>query len=304
MKPTFAQASASLTPCVPFQHLITKDLTEIPLFELSDRTNHKDALLVLHATGFSGCTYRALASHLSNRWDVFAIDFRGHGRSKKRSDETFHWVNFAKDVDAATKYIKRLGYDKISVFGHSMGAAAAILSLELGDQDIDKAFLFEPIIFKEPEDSAPNLDNPLAKLALRRRSSFDSYEAAYDNFTHKEPICRFLSTVVIDYLLSAFKLAPDGTVSLSCTKEDESLIYAFGGSHGAYHTLDRISNDVTILFGADTDTFDRTHFIDLARRLPKGTYQELKDTGHFAPMTHPEMLAKTMIKADHTNHHP
>ncbi len=299
MIPTFEQASASLAPCKPIKRLKTKDNTEIPLFELSERADREGAMLILHATGFSGCTYRTMASHLSSRWDVFAIDLRGHGRSRKRTDETFHWVNFTDDIDAATKYIKHLGYEELSVFGHSMGGAVAILSLARGNQDVDRAFLFEPIIFKEPEDSIPHFNNPLAKLALRRRSSFESYEVAYNNFTLKEPICRFESTVVVDYLLSAFKQAPNGTVTLLCKKEDESLIYAFGGSHSAYQLLNLVNNDVTILFGGVTDTFDRTHFIDIAKRLPKGTHIELRDIGHFGPMTHPEILAKTLITADH-----
>ncbi len=298
MNSTLAQALASSTSCKPVVRLKTQDLTEVPLFELSKRADRQGALLILHATGFSGCTYKEMGNSLSKRWDVFAVDFRGHGTSKKVPGETFDWRHFAYDVDAASSYIKSLGYEELSVFGHSMGGAAAILSLAQGNQDIDKLFLFEPIIFPVSDIRPPDPDNSLAKAALRRRTSFESLQTAYDNFVSKEPLCRFQVNVIVDYLLSAFEQTSDGSVRLLCAREDESLIYAFGSAHDAYRLLTRINNKVLLLFGGETDTFDRTHFIDLAKRLPRGRHKELVDIGHFGPMTHPQLLAEIILHED------
>ncbi|SHE76620.1 Pimeloyl-ACP methyl ester carboxylesterase [Ferrithrix thermotolerans DSM 19514] len=283
--------------CKPISTLVAQDGSEIPIYLLSSGSERQRAMIVLHATGFSGCTYRELAKSLGSTWDVYAIDFRGHGLSKAYADESFEWSHFASDVKEATGFLESMGYQHIDIFGHSMGGAAAILSLESNNPAADTVFLFEPIIIDNRGiDAVADEDSPLAKAAARRRSTFSSFEEAYTNFISKEPMARFSKSVVADYVTSGFDQLSDGTVSLRCKREIEARIYTLGGVHRAYESLSLIDNRVFVLYGASTDTFDGNHFQDLATQLVNGTAVEVRGVGHFGPMTHPSLVGSLISK--------
>lgn len=67
-------------------------------------------------------TFQRLAMALAESWDVIAMDFRGHGRSKGRY--TFS-ANEDKDLEAVLDWASAR-YQQVGVLGFSLGAAAAI----------------------------------------------------------------------------------------------------------------------------------------------------------------------------------
>ena len=78
-------------------------------------------LLFVHATGFCATVWRPMAQVLSERYDCWAVDIRGHGRSST-PPATFDWSGTADDVLAV---LDDLGGDGPWLgVGHSMGGAS------------------------------------------------------------------------------------------------------------------------------------------------------------------------------------
>ena len=80
-------------------------------------------LLIAHANGFCGGAYGPLARDLAEHRHVWALDFRGQGRSTPPEDLDFDWEGLADDVLAV---VDDLGGGPLDVVGHSMGGAGLL----------------------------------------------------------------------------------------------------------------------------------------------------------------------------------
>jgi pimeloyl-ACP methyl ester carboxylesterase len=89
------------------------------------------AVIVCHGAGRSKNTLPIVQTCkvLATKYDVFTFDFRGHMESSgvfKADGDTEY------DLKAMIEYVKNLGYQKIAVFGWSIGAWTALLSASRG----------------------------------------------------------------------------------------------------------------------------------------------------------------------------
>lgn len=108
--------------------LLTDDGVRISARHTPPRSTVADtgtAVVVAHGFTLSWANPAALllAERLGERAGVVAFDFRGHGRSAGVSTvgdlETL-------DVDAAVRYARWLGYERVVTLGFSMGAAVVV----------------------------------------------------------------------------------------------------------------------------------------------------------------------------------
>lgn len=75
-------------------------------------------LLLLHGLTFRWQSFSSLIPELSNRWQVYALDFRGHGKSSHDFAE-YRYEDLVNDtVEFVTEYIGQ----PTAIFGHSLGA--------------------------------------------------------------------------------------------------------------------------------------------------------------------------------------
>jgi len=90
------------------------------------QAGHQKAIIIAHGAFRTKNTfpYVILAQWLAYRYDVFTFDFRGHGQSGGNFDFSENTTN---DLRAVVKYARKLGYQKIGVFGRSMGAWTALI---------------------------------------------------------------------------------------------------------------------------------------------------------------------------------
>lgn len=79
-------------------------------------------LVLLHGIGRRWQDYATLIPHFSHRWHVHALDFRGHGRSARRTGE-YLVSDYARD---ALTLVDKLMEGPAIVYGHSLGAMVAV----------------------------------------------------------------------------------------------------------------------------------------------------------------------------------
>ncbi len=87
-------------------------------------------LLFLHGVGRCWQDFTGLMTSLAARWQVFGLDFRGHGLSA-RTGKSYFVRDYVRDALSAARYIGR----PIALYGHSLGGMTAGLAAEqLGPQ--------------------------------------------------------------------------------------------------------------------------------------------------------------------------
>lgn len=263
-------------------------------------------LLFVHATGFCATVWRPMAAELSARFDCWALDVRGHGRSGRPADGVFDWHGTADDVLVV---IDALGGDEPWFgVGHSMGGASLVLAEERRPGTFAGLWAYEPVIFPaaalaefEASGADPG-DNPLAAGAARRRATFPSRSAAFDNYARKPPMDVFDPGALDGYLERGLVDDPDpgapaGGVRLACEPADEAQVYRMGGRHGAWARLDDVTVPVTVVVGDTAIPGPAAFAAAIADRAPFGRLESHPDLGHFGPMEAPSRMAGSVAAA-------
>lgn len=249
-------------------------------------------LLLAHATGFHGRVWEPLASHLSgfHRWSV---DLRAHGDSNAPDDRPLEWYGFADDI---LSVIDALQLKQPYGVGHSKGAASLLLAEQARPGTFRALYLFEPVVVPADFVTDRNPDNPLSNGARRRRDTFDSFDAAFENYASKPPFNSLHPEVLRVYVDHGFAQNTDGTVSLKCLPENEAEVYAHGMSHHAFASLHEVSCPVTIAVGRE-DSVPAVFGRPIAEALPFGTLASFPELAHFGPLEDPAKIAASISSA-------
>ncbi|MEX1004757.1 MAG: alpha/beta hydrolase [Acidimicrobiia bacterium] len=244
-------------------------------------------MLFAHATGFCGKVWRPVRARLPE-FSSTIWDFRGHGRSVA-SRERRSWWEMADDVLAIHATVTRgPGATRVVGAGHSMGGAALVMAELVNPGSFDALVLIEPILFGPPY--LPANDHPLVSLALRRRAVFESRAGVEASYSSKPPFAAWDVDALAGYLDGGF-IEDHGQVRLACQPTAEAAVFAASAVHAAWERIGEITIPVTILYGADTDTFEAGHAEVMGQRFANAVVESVPDTGHFLPMERPDVVA-------------
>lgn len=184
--------------------------------------------------------------------------------------------------------------DQVVGIGHSMGGASLVMAELLAPGSFAALVLVEPIIFGPPH--ARDSSHPLVRMALRRRDRFESRHEVKASYASKPPFSAWHPAALDGYVEGGF-VERDGTTRLACRPDTEAEVFTAAGAHAAWERLGEVRLPVTILFGADTDTYSPGYAEELAARFPRAAASAVEGTGHFLPMEQPEAVADAVRTA-------
>lgn len=260
--------------------------------------------MIAHATGFHGRCYRRMAEALTSHFSVWALDQRGHGASAKPPDGRYDdWTRNAWDllhvVDAVEPGVPWGG------MGHSLGGGVILLAEAIRPGTFSALCCYEPVVLPpdwlppggEPSHTRTSNPVPLAVLARKRRPSFPSRQAAFDNYRSKPPFAAFDPAALHDYVDYGFVDAPDGSVTLACAREDEAAVFESAPVSRVWDRLRDVRPPVAILAGPDEADPVARVAEPVARRLPRGGLRRFAHLDHFGPMTAPIEVGQVVAAA-------
>ncbi len=248
---------------------------EIALHDLGGSGPH---LIILHATGFHGRCYQAIAQELTDIRHVWAPDLRGHGDSRVVDCE-FPWRLMVDDALAVIAHLA--GDEPVDLVGHSMGGATVLASEIRRTGTLRSAWLYEPIAV--PADMASN-SNALAESARRRRPGFGSYQEAIARYSSRPPFDGIDPEVLADYVHHGFRPVGNG-VELKCTPENEARVFE-GIDTAIFAKLETITVPVEVV-GSGDGGFPALLAPRVADQLPNGRFDLWNDRTHFGPFEDP-----------------
>ncbi|MEO1243987.1 MAG: alpha/beta hydrolase [Pseudomonadota bacterium] len=190
------------------------------------------ALLFCHATGFCASAYKQMLRHLSNEFDIYALDMRGHGGASLPADpgRLRSWRVYASDVVA---FLETQPKQKWVLAGHSMGAIAAALAAKRRS-DITALALIEPVVIpplvalaaRAPFWRFIGRRSPMARRAAQRRSQWPGQAEVMKSYAGKAVFSNWADGVLADYLEDGLRgeAAGDG-VTLACHPDWEAATF-------------------------------------------------------------------------------
>jgi pimeloyl-ACP methyl ester carboxylesterase len=259
--------------------------------ELHDFGGDGPPLLIAHATGMCAGAYRPMVPLLTERFHVWALDFRAHGDSTAPTSGDLAWPGMAADVAAA---VDAIGAGPVAGFGHSMGGASLIAAEHDRPGLLTRAFLFEPIIIPSEWSDAAGA-NPMAGAARRRRPTFASRDEALGRYARRPPLGVWRADALAAYVDHGFADAPGGGVTLKCTPEHEAQTFEGAGKI----TIDDIGAVATPTViargGRDGDVGPAGFAGAVADALPHGALRRYEELSHFGPFEDPHLVAAEAV---------
>lgn len=253
-------------------------------------------LLISHATGFHAHCYTPIANALVEHFRSVALDYRGHGLTEVDPSWEVDWSRFGDDALAVARALADDG--PIVGFGHSMGGAALLMAAHRAPELFERLVLFEPISHEASPGSVTReeiREYPIVQGALRRRRSFPSFDAAYENFRSKPPLSLMVPEVLHNYVDHGFRPGVDADgpmLELRCAPELEAEIFVTGRDNGVWQLLPEIRTPCLVIAGHVEEAQPSTQAEAIAKRLPNGTYVLLDHQTHFGPFSHPLEIAR------------
>ncbi len=259
---------------------------------LHDLGGEGPALLLAHGTGFHGRLFKPFAKRLES-YAKWAPDLRGHGETEPPQDLVFRWEGFANDLLAAVGEISP--HQPILGFAHSMGAAASLLAEAMQPGTFAGIYCYEPIVIPAAasEQTDPAQMSRFHEATRRRRRTFDSAQAAYENYSSKPTLGDLDEASLKAYIEHGFEHADDGSVHIKMDPDHEALVYQMNSAHPTFDRLPEITCPVVIARGQRTP-FGPPNWTELiASRLPDARIEEFDDLGHMGPFQDPDGIAES-----------
>jgi lipase len=269
----------------------------IRLHHLHWRLPAKDLppILLLHATGFLARLWEPVAKALTECFDVYAYDTRGHGDSDKPppGEENYHWRELVADLKG---FCDATDLSELPIVGHSSGGAAAAYLAATHSGYVSRLVLFEPIIFPAqflpPEDSR----NDLAEGARRRRMVWRDANEIVETYHERPAFARWRDDVLRLYAEHGTFRREDGQLELKCPGEVEAEVFDNSRSLDTWDLLPGIIPPTLLVHGRLTGELFPPLMAQIAARVPNARLATIEDAGHLAPMERPEAVAHTILE--------
>jgi pimeloyl-ACP methyl ester carboxylesterase len=242
-------------------------------------------IAIVHATGFLARVYRPIAEALQTLGHVLSYDQAGHGDSERLRPEEVSWYRTADELEG---FLIKMELKEVRAFGHSAGATAIAAVASRRPDLIARAVLVEPVII-DPADPRER-PNDLYERTLKRKPSFDSFDAMYANFASKPPYSTWRPDVLRDYCEYGTYETADGRRVLKCPPEIEARLYQTARDFDGLSRLLKVKTPALVAFGEKSDSPG----IDFAPRIDDGATRHtivIPNGGHLVPMEMPVEVA-------------
>ena len=280
----------------------TNALGEDFSYLVHESTKSKLNFVFFHATGFNSETYQILFEKLKNQFDnqinIYALDQRGHGLSKAKSDHNKlkSWDIFVEDGKEFIDSIQ----GPVICSGHSMGSIIAAKIASLYPDKVPNLFMIEPVLYG-PLESLKfrfmsfikyNRGLSIADGAAKRRREFPSIEEAVSSYTGRGAFTTWTPEWIRNYLIGGSVSISSG-IELSCAPEWEAATFR-SSSMDTWGYLRKVKNNVMVVYGSLGSTFSIQARKNLFKLGPNWNSKYYKEASHFLPMEYPDSVIKDL----------
>ena len=248
-------------------------------------------LVFAHANGFCASAYTDLLSRLAGRFDIVAMDLRGHGRTALPADPASHtgWDIYADDIAAL---VARLDRAPDLMAGHSMGATASLMAAARLDAAPPLA-LVEPVIlpaavyaaYATPLRALIRKRIGMGDLARRRTNGWPDRDSVAARYRERPTFADWAPGVVEDYLRDGLVETGDSVV-LACDPQWEAANFE-AQRHDVLGAAGKIGPRARVLKAERRSTVWNAKGL-CARGV---RVDALPGAGHLAPMSAPQGVA-------------
>ena len=241
----------------------------------------RPALCFLHGGSAHAHWFDAVVPAFVDRYHVISLDQRGHGASQWAPDPAYATEDFTRDLVGV---MDALGWDRMTVIGHSMGGHNAMAFAAWHPERVDRLV----VVDSRPAIPAERLQN------MHRRGD-------------RGP----MRHVTLDSALKSFRLLPRETVAdprllehlarAGITEREGRFLYRFDPACNGqrrptdgWALLDRITAPTLLVRGEHSPILPREMAADMLARLAHARLVEIPGTYHHLVLDAPGAFARAL----------
>ena len=252
-------------------------------------------LTFVHGAGMAVSAYRRAFGQLPVRYQVHALNARGHGGSGV--PPAMDYAAARADIRA---YVQQRMKPPVILAGHSFGA---LLSMALAAESPEIAsglLLLDPLVpwrrneVWKPAGQGP--DKELIDATRTRRAQWPSRAEASAWLCSRGSFQTWSEHAFADFCQTALRDQADGSVTLACPPEIEVQTYLGRPGAEMFDWAGRARVPAVILRGRESRHCLAAHAEDLARAYKLGTVLSVKGW-HTFPMEQPEDTGRVLQMA-------
>lgn len=264
---------------------------DLKLSYLEAGEQHPKKVLILHANGYAAGCYGYIIEALAATHHVVALDFAGYGESEGTLD--FSSWNFFRDQVFALLDDK--GWSSCIAIGHSLGGGSLLRAAEMDSRRFAKIIALDPVLIGWLKTTYVKIwGNPMAKVALGRRSVFKNREQAFKIFDRHPANRSWDKRSVHDYVEYCIRETGD-RAELRCAPEIEARTFSIA-EYGALLKLKRITCETHFILPVRSGVIPRHAWRKIVGNNVASTCDQLPGVGHLFPFEKRELVLQILSK--------
>lgn len=260
-------------------------------------------IVFLHATGFNALTYRSLLAPLGERFSVWAVDLRGHGRTTLPA-KTFAYGSWRRHRDDVIALLEKQTDAPVTLSGHSFGATVSLMAAVRRPDLVSAVALIDPVLLTRLRYAF--MHAPLAPLflrqrfrlsrqAARRRAHFPDKQSAVEAFSGRGVFKLFARETIEDYVEDGLVEDGAGAFKLACAPAYEAATFA-AHRNNPWPLFNRIQFPLVGLRAGVRSTFSEEAANALAA-VKGARIATIDGAGHMLPMERPDRVRAAIESA-------
>jgi esterase len=244
-------------------------------------------MVFLHGVMGFTANWRRIAREFEKDYQVLVFDQRGHGRS-------FHPSGYAPEdyAEDLNKILDELGWQKITLVGHSLGGRVALIYADLYPEKVTRLVI---------EDIGPSMNEIGSERIIKL------VEAVPVPFVNKKAAKEFFETRFLDILKNNSKAHELSQYLYANIKEDEQKrgVWRFskegviesvkkGRDRERWSEIKGLKIPVLLVRGERSEDLPRDVFEKVLKANPKIQGVEIEGAGHWVHSDQPEQFVKTL----------
>jgi len=254
---------------------------------------------ILHFAHPNACPpagFRQFLEPLTENFHVYAVAHRPLWPGSQPEEMT-DWTVIADDL---IRFFDQMGWQQVIGVGHSLGSVATLYAAVARPDLFSHLILIEPV-FLPPQILQMVAQNPDAGVfnamvagALKRRSHWQSREAAFVRFRRKSVFNRFSDEALWDYVNSATRQTIKGDFELVYPREWEARFYAMP-PQGVWEAISQLTQPPLAIRAEASDTLFPQAWQLWQEVQPHATFVEVPDCGHMLTLERPSQVAHIIL---------
>ena len=271
------------------------------LYHWQDAPSDRPVLHWAHVNGFNGRTYEPLLTPLAAKFDIYAWDARGHGRTNVSAApaKMTGWDIYGRDLIALIEHLADKHGRKIWLGGHSMGGFTSVFAAAERPDLVAGLVLADPVSIPHVGPIMHMIARltgrhggmQLAKMAAKRRAIWPDKAVAKKSYNGRGAFATWQDGFLDAYLEGGLLPAEDG-FKLACAPHWEAANFK-GPQLNCNRYIRRLTMPFTLLtaeHGSTTRARAAFHALRQDKKI-----RVVGGASHFLPMEMPAFLRDEIV---------